>query len=147
MSDTTDIGELMQRRLQQSQHLSNLVAGRIRPGAIEQSEVLPAVKYEILSSDSQSDLQGASGEAFTRFQCDCYGNTASEASLVAAAVTDVLHGYRGQLGDNVFVYDCLQDNKFDRRDPPPPGSRKWRYRRVVDFAISHTESTPTLSLD
>lgn len=140
-----DLSEELQARLHDSATVRNKTGGRIRPLVIEPEEKLPAIAYSTVDSESWTHLGGASGEAQTRVQFDCYGRTRREANEVADTVIDCLHTFTGTL-TTITVVDCVLDNKYDRIDPPAKGSTAWRHRRVIDFLVTHSEATPSLSL-
>lgn len=150
-NETADIGERLRAVLLGGRQATGLVEQRIYPDALPQTSKLPAIRYMLVSSDEQHDLSGASGYAFSRVQFDCYATTRRGANAVAAAVVDLLDGLTGELSDPavpavvVRVDDCTLDNKYDRIDPPPAGSDQRRYRRVVDFVVSHTTPAPSLT--
>lgn len=153
-SGNSDIAELVAARLGQAARITTLVENRIRPQHLKKKEALPAITYETVTTDDFYHLQGAAGEAQTRIQIDSYGATRREANQVAFLVNDVLSGLGGVwLGeddagdDRVFVSEITRDNKYDRDDPPEPGSDVFRYRRVQDYLVTHTEPVPTLSLE
>lgn len=150
-NDGSDIGERLRGRLLTGRQVTTLCAERIHPDALPAKCLLPAIRYEVVASNEQAHLGGASGYAFSRVQFDCYGVTRRDANQLAQAVKDLLHGFRGELSAatpgafTVQVDDCVVDNQYDRRDPPSPASDAWRYRRVVDFQVSHTTPVPSLS--
>lgn len=145
-NQNADIGELLQAYLAESAKIKDLVGGRITPDAFEEGEGLPAIRYDVITSDDQHHLGGASGYAFSRVQFDCAATTRNQANQIGFAVADVIDGFTGYLGegDLVDVDDCILDNKYNRRDQPTPGAAAWRYVRVLDFSVSHTQPTPTL---
>ena len=152
MNENTDIGERLRARLLSGRQVTGLVDDRIYPSALPQKSALPAIVYSIVSTDDQHHLAGASGFAFSRVQFDCHAATSRQAGGVAKAVADLLDGFAGQLSDpadpNAFVVDvndCSLDNDYERSDNPPAGSDERRYRRVIDFQVSHTKPTPTLT--
>ena len=139
-----DIGFLLCQRLLASEAVTALVETRIRPDTIDPNEKLPAIRYELITSDSWHHLGGSSAEARTRIQFDCYGALRVDAARVADAVRNCLDGFTGSLG-SIWVSDCVLDNRFDRTDPPADGAKQWRKRRTLDFVVVHTEPKPTLS--
>lgn len=152
MNEGTDIGELLRGRLASARQVSSLVADRITPDVLPSGCELPAIRYEVVATDPTHHLGGASGFAFSRVQFDCYGRSRRQANGVASAVIDALDGFQGPLGyDDATpdagcrVHDCTLDNAYDRRDAPAPGSEQFRYRRTLDFQVSHTTPVPSLT--
>jgi hypothetical protein len=140
----TDISFLIHQRLKANNAVAALVSSRIRPDTIDPNEVMPAIRYEVVRSGSWHNVNAEPSEATTQLQIDCYGATRLEANTVAAAVVNNLDGLTGDIGD-VFINDCVLDNTYDRVDPPPAGGKNFRKRRTLDFIITHTTPTPTLS--
>ena len=68
MTETTDISELIQQRLADARSVADMVDGRLRPDSLEETETLPAIRYELLSSDPYHHLQAAAGYAESRLQ-------------------------------------------------------------------------------
>lgn len=141
---STDVGFLLMQRLAGSNSVQSLVSDRIRPMVLNENEEIPAIRYEMVSTDRWGRLTGGAGEATTRVQFDCYGNESDEAAAVAEAVVNRLDGFNGPLGD-IHVYDCTLDNMYDRIDPPPPGGKQFRKRRTTDFIVTHTRPIPDLT--
>ena len=127
-------------------HLANdagvaaLVGTRIRPEVIAQRETLPAITHTSVSSTHEHNLGGATGVCHSRVQLDCYAATKAEAIAVREAVRLALVGYRGTIGD-VFVNGVLVERKFSSTDAPEDGSDNWRYVEMIEFLITHSEST------
>jgi hypothetical protein len=151
MNDTNEIDVLLAvHRLLKAGQVTTICGDRIRPEVLEQGEILPAIAYSTITSDDWHDLEGASGEAQTRVQFNCYALTVRDADRLGKAVEDVLDGFAGRLGEGdevVEVADCVLDNNYRRADPPTPGDRRWRFRRVKDFVVSHSKQLPTLQLE
>lgn len=139
-----DLTFLICQRLKDSASVSALVSGRVRPDTLNENETMPAIRYDLITKNSWKTLQGSGDKATSRVQIECYGTTRLEANAVAAAVKNNLDGFRGPLGD-LNIFDCVMDNQYDSIDPPTSGSKHWRKRRVLDFLITHTEPTPTLT--
>lgn len=151
MNEKADISRaLVVYRVAAALQVRHLVGSRVRPQHLEQGETLPAITYQLTSADPQHHLGGAGGEAFSRVTFSCYGRTADEATQVAGQVVDVLDGWSGPLGegdDLVFVSDCTLENQYDRPEQPSPGGAHWRYKRVLDFAVSHSQPLPSLAVE
>jgi hypothetical protein len=139
-----DICFLLASHLGDSSSVSALVGDRIRPDVVTQNSSLPAIRYELIAEEPWNVLSGETSESQSRVQFDCYAMTRIQANQLAAAVKNRLHGFSGSLG-NIVVVDCFVDNQYDTVDPPVAGGNKFRKRRVMDFVITHTVPTPTLS--
>lgn len=151
MNEKSDIADLLVQRLLAARQVTTLVGDRIRPDVLPIGDTLPAIRYETITRASEYHLGGASGTATSRVQFDAYGRTRREANALANAVNDVLSGLGGvTLGDDddqVRVFDLTRDNDYTRVDPPTAGSDAYRYRRVQDYEITHTEPVPSLTLE
>lgn len=139
----SDVDDLLQQLLRHDPKITNEVGDRIRPGALEQGDMMPAIVYDVVARDVQTHLGGPAGYSFSRIQFTSYGDSKEQAKRVAKQVYNCLHGFTGDLDASHHVDDCMLDNEYDRRDPPSDGSSKFRFRRVQDYLISHTEPVPT----
>lgn len=139
-----DIGYLIRQRLISSAPVSALVVARIRPGALAQNETMPAIRYEVVNGLPWANVNGPPLKGQTLLQIDCYGDDQQQAVTLADAVKNRLNGYRGTLG-SVLVYDCIVDREYDQMDPPLKGTSQWRYRRTVDFFLTHSTAEATLT--
>ncbi len=95
----------------------------------------PSWTHKTVSQPPSSLLQGPSGFKMRRVQIDCYGTAASQGAdtiLLAAAIDDVLDGFRGTLSDpdSTYVDSCLQSDLMDFFDE---ASRT--YRRMLEYEI------------
>jgi hypothetical protein len=140
----TDLPYLIEQRLAASAAITALVSTRIRPMVLNENESIPAIRYEMISSESFTYLGGSGKECRTRIQIDCYGSTTIQAAQVAAAVKNNLDGLGATALGDLWIYDCVMDNRYDMVDRPEPGSKHFRKRRVMDFVITHTEPSPSL---
>lgn len=139
----TDLSFLIQQRLAEDSAIAAIVKDRIRPDHLDTNEKLPAIRYELLNSIHWPLLNTPPTEGQSRLQIDAYADLRIQANNLAEKIRSNLHGFSGDLG-SIRVHDCFMTNRYDRRDPPPPGGKKWRNIRVMDFLISHTEPVPTL---
>lgn len=141
----TDITYRIEQRLADSAAITALVGTRIRPLVLKENESMPAIRYEMISSQSWPGLSASGKECQSRIQIDCYGSTTIQAAQVAAAVKNNLDGLAGVTLGSIRIHDCVMDNRYDMVDPPADGSKHWRKRRTMDFVITHTEPTPDLT--
>lgn len=147
--NSTTIAVLLAARLIQHAPLTTLIADRLRPQAVDQSDVWPAVTYAVMTTSPNYHLQGEDGSAETRVEFVVCSESYDEMNLIGNIIADQLAGFAGFLGkgdDRQRVYDCVRDNDFDRLDPPVPGDARWRYRRVIDFLVNHSTPVPSLDL-
>lgn len=140
MATTADIGENLQALLRDATRVRNLVGDRISPDVLD--DKLPAISYEVTTSNSQNHLSGSSGYAFSRVTFECHAITRNQANRLGYLVIDALSGFRGTSGA-IHIDDCFVDNKYNKAIKPRKGSRDWQYVRVVDFEVSHTEPLPS----
>jgi hypothetical protein len=148
VSVTTDIAVLMQQRSITDSRVTTRVGERFRPQALDQSDAMPAIRYELFLTEDWGHLDGASGEAQSRVQFDCCADTQLEANDVAELMEDLWNGFVGYLGadDQVRVFDCTVDNKWDTIEAAAPGSDQRRYIRKIDFVITHSKPIPSLTV-
>lgn len=145
MSEVTDIAVLMQQRSVTDSRLTTRIGERFRPQALDQSDAMPAIRYELFLTEDWGSLEGASGEAQSRVQFDCCADSQSEANYIAELMEDLWNGFTGLLSA-VRVYDCTLDNKWDTLEAAAPGSDQRRYVRKIDFVITHTKPIPSLTV-
>ncbi len=138
-----DLGFLLRQRLAAESAVTALVNDRIRPDTLATNEIMPAIRYEMISSSQWELLNTPPTDAQSRIQIDAYGATRLECNNLAEVIRKNLHGFSGTLG-NIRIYDCFMDNRYDSVDNPEAGSSTWRKRRTMDFVISHSEPVPTL---
>lgn len=150
MNEKSDIADLIAQRLLEAKQVTTLCAARIRPDALPIGDPLPAIRYETITRVSDYHLAGAAGTAASRVQFDAVAATRREANALANAINDVLSGLGGvTLGaddDQQSVYDITRDNDYTRVDQPTAGGDSYRYRRVQDYQITHSEPVPSLEL-
>lgn len=138
----SEIGEELEVFLQTKSAVTDLIGTRIRPEVLDESEALPAITHSVISSQHETELEGAAGIRHTRLQVDCYAATKVQASAVAEQVRlAVLAGVRTTWG-GTFINDVTVDRSFTSRDAPTDGSGNWRYVHILEFLISHAESVP-----
>lgn len=139
-----DIEEAVNQILRSSQTITEICAQRGYPDALPQGATLPAYTYEEISSDSEHDLQAASGFAHTRIQISCYGNKRHDANRLRSAIrTVLLQRARGvRASTQQYLTDITVGGRYGRYEAPLTGVHLGRYVRLIDFIISHTETAP-----
>jgi ribosomal protein S11 len=99
---------------------------------LPKDQSLPSWAYTVVSSNPNTTLQSVRGLNTMHLQIDCFGNTAEEAILLAAAISDVLDGFHGVLTDpDVTPVDvCLPADQGDFFD-----DARRSYRRMLEYEI------------
>lgn len=120
----------------------DMVDERIRPDALMQGEVMPAIRYRTLEDRRLSGVGGPSSLRTNRTQFDCHASTREEADELGGLVEDALNNLSGVV-HGVFIDDCLVDNNYATDNGRPPGSDDLEYIRVVDFNASYQADAVT----
>ena len=137
----SDIGKAIRTRLAADAAVAADVGTRIFPRAMPQDATLPAIVYQLISSNSDDALDGAAGIATALVQVDVYADTHLAANNTAEDVRASLHGFTGTMGDETV--SALQlANKIEGYQVPNDGGDDGVYRVTLDWSITHTESIP-----
>ena len=91
---------------------------------------LPALTYQVISSQPDATLDGASNVTEYRIQYDAWGKTYTGVKAVQDALRQVLDGYSGLLSDGTVVFDVIRDTASDLYEPD---SRL--YRVTSDYRV------------
>ena len=99
---------------------------------LEKDQALPGWTYRFFSDHPEETLTTIGGLTRRRVQIDCYGTSGSDVIRLAAAINQVLHGYRGTLTDtDSTVVDSI--SRSDLMDFFDDARRS--YRRMLEFEI------------
>lgn len=92
-----------------------LVVARIYPNAIPQDAALPAIAYQVISTERDYNQEGQSSIAGPYVQITIEAATYSSAKAVAAAVRAALSGYSGSVGSPTatVIGGIFLENEFD----------------------------------
>lgn len=113
--------------------VSALAGARIYPLRLPDGPTYPAITYERVSATRDFVLAGPGGRVNPRLRVHCWAETYAEAVALADAVRQAVNGHTGAMdGERVDHAELLSDN-----DLYEPDTRK--YRRVLDFTLSHIE--------
>lgn len=124
------------------------VLGHIYPDTIPQETNWErAIVLSETSKQPEYYLGGEAGRHITQVQVDYYtrGTQGSQAANNGAElVRNRLSGYRGTFGTGCSGCARLT-NEVVLANEPTDATDDWRYRVTMDFEISHTASTPSLT--
>lgn len=115
--------------------ITNLVSTRVYPVALPENPTLPAIRYTLISSPHEHNLEGLSLKR-ARVQFDCWSEDHSETIDIAAALLSLLDTFQGTMGTVDVVY-CTVENEFDFAEPPSGGETNWTYRKTSDFIFRY----------
>ena len=115
-----------------------IVGDRVRPNIIPQDDEMPAISIELVSQEGWHSLAGGTTACRSRLQFNCIADSKADSVEAAQAVLGVLDGYRGAAGQ-IFISSSVRDNQYDLLDNPTKGADDWRFRRVIDFSICHSQ--------
>ena len=89
-----------------------LVSTRIYPNAIPQNASLPAIAYQVISTDRNYRQAGQSNVALPRIQITVEAVSYSSMVAVCAAVRAALSGYKGTVG-TVVIGGIFLETEYD----------------------------------
>jgi len=120
--------------------ISAIVGGRIRPDALDQNEIIPAVVFWRVSGTSENTINGSvSGLARSRVTIESYSESRSEANDVAEQIRIALINARGTYA-GTQVRNCLIDTHQQQFvENPNDGNSQMRYVTSQDFTFFYIE--------
>lgn len=126
-------------------NISAIVGARVFPAVVFQSQPIPALRYTLITGESEVSLGGVTGAAQATVQIDCYASTYAVAVDLAEKVRVALvadnNGFR-TMGSTEVTQTRLT-GKVD--EPPflePSTSDRWRFNRSLDFELDYVEAAP-----
>lgn len=122
--------------------VTDLVSTRIRPRTLAQSDTMPAVVLDVVSSTSAQGLAAVVGWADARVQVTVFADTDREAMDAVETIRHAIQGFRGDWGAVTIRDVRVESGPYDLQElQPADGSDQWRYACAIDFKISHKQST------
>ncbi len=118
--------------------IGGATAPRMHPTFLPQAEALPAVVYQVMSTDPEHHLRGPSGLANSRFRIRTYGQTRAQAWRLSEEIRLPLlqDGGRRYWGPLFVSGVILEAGPFDDFDIPRDASDQWRLAIVTDYLVS-----------
>jgi len=100
--------------------ISALVSDRIRPNRLESGETIPAVVFELISTNPVQTHGDQSFLPRQRYQFTYYGVSYETCKNIGIAFKAALDGYQGNMGTGSFVTEieaCLYKDERSTDDP------------------------------
>ena len=142
VADGSTLDEGLWSHIVADANVSAIIGQRCFPNAVPQGEQMPAAVYQLISSEHDETMDGASGLATARYQISAWAATRREAKMLADALRLRLQSYRGMLG-SVEVQDISLAARRDVFEPSPDKLHQSRFGVQLDFEIWFIESVPT----
>lgn len=118
-------------------HITAMIGDRLHPDSLpepsgsEGNPAMPALVYQMISTQGSYSHDGDSGLDRERVQFTCWATTPTEASQLRDVLRMVLSGYSGLMGNEKTPGVFLQ-NQGGNKDP-----ETGLYRKIVDAFIWH----------
>ena len=112
-----------------------IVAARISPTHLKQSETIPAITYQRVSTGREYLIhEGPIGQVSSRIQYACWAETDTEAEALADAVRLALDGYSG-LSGSMTIESVNSEGQWDFYD-----EKRELYCSYLNFLVQYKES-------
>jgi Protein of unknown function (DUF3168) len=112
-----------------------LVGDRVRPMMLPEGSTLPAMVFTVVATTPLASMDGVNALQTKRVQIDCYAANAPAAKQLAAALHNLLDGYKGTLSEGTLVMSSLPDQDVDSFEYDPQ-----MFRIACDFTVKFIES-------
>ena len=120
--------------------VTDIVATRVFPAYVPKGQSLPAVVYELLTSDPIDSNDGHGGLTYSRFSVECMSNSYSEVKDLAEKVRLAVTGYSGTEA-SVVISSLRHMSSSDDFSPPADAGERGTHSVVLDFRIGYTSAT------
>jgi len=129
-------------KLLASAGVTSLVGTRITLKTAPTNYGYPRITLNLINTNTDHHLGGASGLANSRVQVDCWSKTSTQATALGAAVRSALDTYSGT-SDGLVIDSCIIEDESDEYEAPTDGSQRGTHRTRIDFSVWHAQSVPS----
>lgn len=132
-----EIEEAIYARLKADAALGALVGERIFPGQAPTDAQRPYVIYEEAAQERVRTLTGYAGLNRWAMHLDFYAGTRAQAKAVRAKVSELLDGFRGDLGPSgeITVQGVFHDDQDSGTEQPIHGDETGEHRLSLDLSV------------
>lgn len=109
---------------------------RIRPGVLNEGDILPAITYQMQSNERGLALGGPNGTSVAIIQIDYWSRSKKDTVKLKRRVDSLLHGFQGDMGGIEVMY-AVQDFENDRSQFPDDASDMPYFNLASQFKIGH----------
>tara|TARA_R100000808_G_C2021747_1_gene69600 strand:+ start:48 stop:461 length:414 start_codon:yes stop_codon:yes gene_type:complete len=135
-----DIEHALRNRIRSSSDVTDIVATRVFPIVVPSGQSLPAIVYELVSSDPQESNDGHSALTYARFSVDCMAKSYSDVKDLAEKVRLAVTGYSGTEA-SVVVTSTRHLSSSDEYSPPANAGERGTHHVVLDFRMGYQSAT------
>ena len=136
-----DVRKAIYSRLTDDAAIIAVAGSRVYPVRLKQGEKRASIVYQRISAVGDMTMQGPVSLAQTRFQIDCWSDSADEATSLANLVKESLNGFQGQIGvggnspvDRVRIQGIFFDSEREFYD-----DSNGMFRVSRDYIVWHDE--------
>jgi len=123
-------------KLKGAPDIAAIADGRVYPGRLPQNAPVPAVIVTQISGPPVYTDDGESLLTRSRVQVDAWAATYTDAKLLAREVKATLSGFFGTVGNTLFRFVLIDDERDD--DEGGTNATAYRFRTSVDFIVWHS---------
>ena len=133
VAEQITIESIMYAALTQINTLRDKVNDRIYSALLPSNTGYPAVSFNMVSYQTEEDLQGPTGLIHCRVQVDAWGKASRDATLIRDIIRKALAGFRGQLGGATVQYISFEGavTLYDKEAA--------LHHQALDFLVSFEE--------
>jgi len=127
------------QKLRDDPGVSSYVGGRVFGSKAPKDSTLPMIVWTVvLTDDSSTHMQGASGFRKKRFQFDSYARKYVDSVKTSDAIRAALEQFAGTLPDGSACNGCIIVRDMDF--PYEPGSSGYIHRHLLEVDVMYTET-------
>ncbi len=135
-----DIEHALRNRIRSTTAVTDIVAARVFPIYVPKGQSLPAIVYELISTDPVESNDGHSALTYARFTVECLSKSYSEVKDLAEKVRLAVDGYSGTEA-SVAISSTRHMGSSDDWTTPADAGEKGTHHVVLDFRLGYTSAT------